>query len=989
MSKTYFCGICNTKPDQISHHKLHLDSQKHKDKKELFELKLYKLSEEELMNKYNTTNINDIITETETGLYSQLKNKLNCSLTNEVTIKTKMEHSTETKDIKEYTSITNKEALKDKIHEIHNFIRNSGAGYGMNALKLFNIIYGLKKIEENGLLDKVNLKRPECEFSYLLQLANQNDNERVAELIFGVILRSIATSELRQYLFVQIPRDIRGEVFTHLIKEIETITTIEKSCNVLLSGKIYEYFIGRDATAISELGAYFTDRHIVEFILNKLDPTINEDGTIPTMIDMFGGSGGFTTGYINHFKNKYDGIHWDTELDKIYHYDINEDVIRSAGLELFCLTGRFPNKDNVGYLNAFKNEFSDKKYKYPITNPPYGGDKLNTSNAQIKLNKIKEFIKNELKDNKDEGLRIRRQKQLKDIELQERKDKQDQEKAKVSIDTCSQRLKKFALDNKQFSSDKKKLKGNDKESCSLMLLMDIVEAGGTAIGVLKEGVFFNKTYKDIRNCLVQNYNVREVISVPQDQFENTSTKTSIIIFDNTEEKTSVVKFSDLTVIRYEEDKFVEIDGEIVVVENKGDIKEVIDTLVTTATIDEIIDNDIMSLNSKDYMNKKQSISCGKEFKLVKIGDICESQNGYAFKTSEYKNEGIPLISITHIKNHKLIFNNCNFIEYNDKYEKFEIKKKDLIITLTGKKPNLVNIGLNEKNDVLYLNQRCAILRNFKKINYYYFLAIFDGFLYDYINKHIGNGSNQENVSLSEILNLQIPIPTSEKKIQYWVDKISTPYIERNEKQSRIKELELFVQQQIQYIEEHEDCEEVELGSICMFESGKFNSSDCKSVGLYPFYNGKAIQPDGFSDKFCYDNQAYLILIKDGGAGIGKYGEHIGLGNVFYVTGKSGFTSHQVAITLINANIISIKYLLYVLKHNKNNIMDLAKYSTGLGTITKTDLQKFKIKIPKNKKLIDNLNPSFDKLNQLQNEVKIADELYKRYIQELNNEALPK
>ena len=41
-----------------------------------------------------------------------------------------------------------KEALKDKIHEIHNYLRNNGAGYGMNALKVFNILYGLKKLEE-------------------------------------------------------------------------------------------------------------------------------------------------------------------------------------------------------------------------------------------------------------------------------------------------------------------------------------------------------------------------------------------------------------------------------------------------------------------------------------------------------------------------------------------------------------------------------------------------------------------------------------------------------------------------------------------------------------------------------------------------------------------------------------------------------------------------------------------------------------------------
>ena len=74
-------------------------------------------------------------------------------------------------------NVSNKEALKDKIHEIHNYLRNNGAGYGMNALKVFNLLYGLKKIEEKKLLDKVNLKRPDCEFSYLLKIANENKEE--------------------------------------------------------------------------------------------------------------------------------------------------------------------------------------------------------------------------------------------------------------------------------------------------------------------------------------------------------------------------------------------------------------------------------------------------------------------------------------------------------------------------------------------------------------------------------------------------------------------------------------------------------------------------------------------------------------------------------------------------------------------------------------------------------------------------------------------
>jgi hypothetical protein len=46
-------------------------------------------------------------------------------------------------------------------------------------------------------------------------------------------------------------------------------------------------------------------------------------------------------------------IDWKKEINKIYHYDMNEDVIKSAGLEFFCLTGILPNKDNLAYKNSF------------------------------------------------------------------------------------------------------------------------------------------------------------------------------------------------------------------------------------------------------------------------------------------------------------------------------------------------------------------------------------------------------------------------------------------------------------------------------------------------------------------------------------------------------------------------------------------------------------------------------------------------------------
>ena len=295
-------------------------------------------------------------------------------------------------------NVSNKEALKDKIHEIHNYLRNNGAGYGMNALKVFNLLYGLKKIEENNLLDKVNLKRPDCEFSYLLKIANQNKDEELSDLIRNNVLDSINESPVKKLLLYEIPRTMKANTFAYLIKEIDKITIIEKTCNVLLSGKIYEYFIGRDESAISELGAYFTDRHIVDYIYNKLDPEINDDGSIYSMIDMFGGSGGFTTGYINFLNNKYDNIKWKKNINKIYHYDMNDDVIKSAGLEFFCLTGILPNmKDNLSFKNSFTDDFNNNKFNFVITNPPYG-ERIEVEEIKVLYKEIGDALKKSFPD---------------------------------------------------------------------------------------------------------------------------------------------------------------------------------------------------------------------------------------------------------------------------------------------------------------------------------------------------------------------------------------------------------------------------------------------------------------------------------------------------------------------------------------------------------------------------------------------------------------
>ena len=834
-------------------------------------------------------------------------------------------------------NVSNKEALKDKIHEIHNFMRNNGSGYGMNALKVFNLLYGLKKIEENNLLDKINLAEC-CKFSYLLELANDNKDQELSCLIRGDVLDSINDSSIRQLLLYEIPNTMKGSTFSHLIKEIDKISIIEQTCNVLLSGKIYEYFIGRTHSDLSDLGAYFTDRHIVDYIYNKLNPEINEDGSINSMVDMFGGSGGFTTGYINYLNQKYDNIDWKDNLNNIYHFDMNEDVIKSAGLEFFCLTGVLPNmRDNLKYKNSFTDEFNNKKYKYVITNPPYGGDKIKQSDTQTKRSKIKDYILEELKSLTDELKINLRKKQLKDIENLDKQDKKDSDKNKVSLISSSHRINKFAKKNK--------LTGNDKEAISLMLMMDTLDIDGTCIGVLKEGVFFNKTYKDIRKCLITNFNVREIISVPQDQFENTSTKTSIIIFDNTEEKITNIKFSELSVERYTEDVFEEIRGEIFLTENKNDISGISDKLISEATIEEVLNNSICSLNGKDY-NKKELI-CGEDYKLVRLGDVCNFLPK-SKKTASYgQKEG-----------------NFNFYTSSDKIQKCNIADYN---------ENTIIIGTGGNSCIHYANNfSCSadtlLLTSTKINNLYIYYSIKSIWHLLIENMH---GSTIKHVTKEMLINFKIPIPKSEEKIKEWTDKISKPFNKKNKNEELIIKLKEEIKNKIIDIEENEDCEEIILEDIIDTQSGEYLTKNNMTNGIYPVYGGGGIS--NYINKYNYENK--IIINKDG----------VSLDCVKFEFGKF-FLNHHGWVLIYKNNDIK-NYINYWLFNNQDKIYNLATGSAQKG-INKENFLKLKIKIPKNKQLINDLEPLIKKIENLYNNIQEAEILYKQYINELSEEALP-
>ena len=464
--------------------------------------------------------------------------------------------------------------------------------------------------------------------------------------------------------------------------------------------------------------------------------------------------------------------------------------------------------------------------------------------------------------------------------------------------------------------------------------MDLLEKNGTAIVVLKEGVFFTSKYKDLRKCLIKNFNVTKIISVPSDEFENTTTKTSIIVFKNTEEKTSKINFYDLIINKHQNDVFEVINDEVVLLHSKNDIIDITDNLVSIATKDDLLNNNIFSFNAKDYI--KQTIIPGDNYKLVKLGDICDFLPKSKRKASFGKDIG-----------------NFNFYTSSNKIKRCDIadyREDKILIIGDGGKANIHIDNIFSCSDHHHL---LKINNNLIDFIYYLFKSnlsfLENGF----------RGSTLKNLSKKYLSKLYLPIPKDNKLIVEWSNKISKPYVNKIDLELKLKNLEQDIQDNIQSSCDNEEYDEVGLGDVCEIETGKKKKQYLKQlIGDSNYTHNKS------------NRKGINIIISR----VGKNNFKL-VNEEFYLT-DNGYT----------LNINDIKLKKYICYYFNNNTFKIGNGSAQK-VISKTKIKKIKLKIPKDKQLIKNLEPKFELIEQYQKDIKKSEILFNKYIEELKNEAI--
>ena len=203
------------------------------------------------------------------------------------------------------------------------------------------------------------------------------------------------------------------------------------------------------------------------------------------------------------------------------------------------------------------------------------------------------------------------------------------------------------------------------------------------------------------------------------------------------------------------------------------------------------------------------------------------KNGFAFKSSLFKETGTPIVRISNIQDDRITTDFVYFDknDYRETLDKYEVYEGDILIAMSGATTG--KVGINTNSEVLYLNQRVGKFVPQKEL--------YSLFLFYYLKRNanfslsVAQGMAQPNLSTQQINNFIIPIPPldEQERIVAELDLLSI-IIEK--KKAQLKELDQLAQS-IFYnmfgdpITNEKGWDVKKLGEVCEYSKTRIKSEE--------------------------------------------------------------------------------------------------------------------------------------------------------------------
>ncbi len=145
---------------------------------------------------------------------------------------------------------------------------------------------------------------------------------------------------------------------------------------------------------------------------------------------------------------------------------------------------------------------------------------------------------------------------------------------------------------------------------------------------------------------------------------------------------------------------------------------------------------------------------------IRLGDLVEITNGYAFKSSDYIDSGIRVIRITNVQKGSIVDNNPQYYPLSSQstLNRYSISEGDILMSLTG---NVGRVGRFPRELLpAYINQRvCRVKSRSSKLSNDYLFYVLNSDLFERDAIENSAGVAQLNLSTKWIEDYKIALPT--------------------------------------------------------------------------------------------------------------------------------------------------------------------------------------------------------------------------------------
>ena len=575
-------------------------------------------------------------------------------------------------DYRHKTIMTSVETFKTAVIRIRNILRGPGVSItGMDSMRHI-CLYLLSRYMTRAKV--VSLEVPE-QFAWetLIDMAQTMNGgvQKALDCFYHTEEDSLVHHFDRLFGTDKFSFDIKNpQKHKEILEIMNNVNMEEVDCQMDILGWVYEQHLRTGSSAARDLGQFFTDRFICEYMTKLCKPGFKSTGVPESVCDPSMGTGGFLTAFIKYFRKHHTNtpIDWSVQQKEIHGCDTDPKVAGVARLNIFMETGG-NRSTNLLTQDSLYGDLTQTGYDIILANMPFG-------------------IKG------------------------------------IKHTDCCERVKAL------------KIRGTKSEPLFLQLMMVSLNMGGRCAVVVPDGMLMNNSscHNATRKYLLDNFEVKRIIKMKGQFFMNTTIQPSIIFFEKTGKPTEAVEFWELV---------------------KGDNGEITETMAISVPHSNI--DATSSLDMRRYMEIEKPAVNPDGFPMVKLGEIISFVNGYAFKSEEFNDSGIPVVKIKNIKNNILSFEKVQYVKKDSKLSKYIVHPRDMVLSLTGELSG--DVGLNLTDDMWYLNQRVAKInvdRTYIDPMYMYYYMMYSGFTESVRN--ISTGSAQPNVSTKNIEMLTMPLP---------------------------------------------------------------------------------------------------------------------------------------------------------------------------------------------------------------------------------------